>query len=303
MAPGLYSRVVAILKVGLPLVAVGLLAVALRGADRRPDRRRAWSSRPATWRRWAAGCGSPTRPSPARPGRGPLPLHRRAGGARRRAARAGADHRAGGDARAAQRAGGDGQRRGPAISTSRRSGSTCRRGGDHDLGRLPAGHRQGDARPARRGRRRRGRGGDRPGRSGRSPRAACTWRRRRRPARRVGSLSETACGWYTIRRTLDEDGACAWLCGDHCGAAAGARAGAGARCRSAGSSHDASLPVEITSDAARARPGGGHGVFTGTVKVGQGTLRLAADRVEVFYDRGRGRADRQGAAAWSPPAT
>ncbi len=48
--------------------------------------------------------------------------------------------------------------------------------------------------------------------------------------------------------------------------------------------HDATQPVEITSDRLELDQAAGSAVFTGTVKVGQGTLRLAADRVEVFYD-------------------
>ena len=51
-----------------------------------------------------------------------------------------------------------------------------------------------------------------------------------------------------------------------------------------GLEHDATLPVEITSDRLDLDQAAGTAVFTGTVKVGQGTLRLAADRVEVFYD-------------------
>ena len=51
-----------------------------------------------------------------------------------------------------------------------------------------------------------------------------------------------------------------------------------------GLEHDASLPVEITADRLDLDQAAGTAVFTGQVKVGQGTLRLAADRVEVFYD-------------------
>jgi lipopolysaccharide export system protein LptA len=51
-----------------------------------------------------------------------------------------------------------------------------------------------------------------------------------------------------------------------------------------GLSHDASLPVEITADRLDLDQASGSAVFSGQVKVGQGTLRLAADRVEVFYD-------------------
>ncbi|MFO1208274.1 MAG: LptA/OstA family protein [Amaricoccus sp.] len=49
--------------------------------------------------------------------------------------------------------------------------------------------------------------------------------------------------------------------------------------------HDASQPVEITADRLDVDQAAGSAVFTGTVKVGQGTLRLAADRVDVFYDQ------------------
>ncbi len=49
--------------------------------------------------------------------------------------------------------------------------------------------------------------------------------------------------------------------------------------------HDSSLPVEVTSDRLDVDQAGGSALFTGTVKVAQGTLRLAGDRVEVFYDQ------------------
>ncbi len=52
-----------------------------------------------------------------------------------------------------------------------------------------------------------------------------------------------------------------------------------------GLSHDASLPVEITADRLELDQAAGSAVFSGQVKVGQGALRLAADRVEVFYDQ------------------
>ena len=51
-----------------------------------------------------------------------------------------------------------------------------------------------------------------------------------------------------------------------------------------GLEHDSSLPVEITADRLDLDQAAGSAVFTGGVKVGQGALRLAADRVEVFYD-------------------
>ena len=52
-----------------------------------------------------------------------------------------------------------------------------------------------------------------------------------------------------------------------------------------GLEHDSTLPVEITADRLDLDQAAGSAVFTGGVKVGQGTLRLAADRVEVFYDQ------------------
>ncbi len=50
-----------------------------------------------------------------------------------------------------------------------------------------------------------------------------------------------------------------------------------------GTKHDATLPVEVTSDALQLDQTAGTAVFTGNVKVGQGEMRMAADRVEVFY--------------------
>lgn len=55
-----------------------------------------------------------------------------------------------------------------------------------------------------------------------------------------------------------------------------------------GASHDATQPVEITSDRLDLDQAGGSAVFTGGVRVGQGALRLAADRVEVYYDESGG---------------
>jgi lipopolysaccharide export system protein LptA len=55
-----------------------------------------------------------------------------------------------------------------------------------------------------------------------------------------------------------------------------------------GDSHDRTQPVEITSDRLDLDQAAGTAVFTGTVRVGQGALRLAADRVEVFYVEGAG---------------
>lgn len=55
-----------------------------------------------------------------------------------------------------------------------------------------------------------------------------------------------------------------------------------------GGRHDSTLPVEITSDALQLDQAAGTAVFTGQVKVGQGQLRLAADRIEVFYVQAQG---------------
>lgn len=59
-----------------------------------------------------------------------------------------------------------------------------------------------------------------------------------------------------------------------------------------GESHDASQPVEITSQSLQLDQAGGTAVFAGDVRVGQGRLRLAADRIQVFYVSGSG--DAQG---------
>jgi lipopolysaccharide export system protein LptA len=50
-----------------------------------------------------------------------------------------------------------------------------------------------------------------------------------------------------------------------------------------GLKHDSSKPVEITSDRLDVDQTTGTALFTGTVKVAQDTLRLAADKVQVFY--------------------
>jgi len=60
----------------------------------------------------------------------------------------------------------------------------------------------------------------------------------------------------------------------------------GAQVPFGGLEHDATLPVEITSDRLDLDQAAGTAVFTGAVKVGQGELRMAADRVEVFYAGG-----------------
>ncbi len=60
-------------------------------------------------------------------------------------------------------------------------------------------------------------------------------------------------------------------------------AGQGASVPFGGPDHDASLPVEITADALALDQAAGTALFTGAVRVGQGALRLAADRLEVVY--------------------
>ena len=51
-----------------------------------------------------------------------------------------------------------------------------------------------------------------------------------------------------------------------------------------GFSHDSSLPVEIAADSLTVSQSAGRATFEGNVVVGQGTLRLAANRIEVVYD-------------------
>lgn len=54
-----------------------------------------------------------------------------------------------------------------------------------------------------------------------------------------------------------------------------------------GFKHDNTQPIEITSDSLEVRQGEQIAIFTGEVVAGQGTLRLTAERVEVFYDQDR----------------
>ncbi len=54
----------------------------------------------------------------------------------------------------------------------------------------------------------------------------------------------------------------------------------------ASGAHDASLPVEITSESLSVDQAAGTAVFTGAVVVGQGVLRLGAEAVKVFYADG-----------------
>lgn len=59
--------------------------------------------------------------------------------------------------------------------------------------------------------------------------------------------------------------------------------GQGAEVPFGGLEHDSTLPVEITAEALELDQAAGTAIFTGAVRVAQGELRLAADRMEVFY--------------------
>lgn len=50
-----------------------------------------------------------------------------------------------------------------------------------------------------------------------------------------------------------------------------------------GLKHDSSLPVEVTADQLTVDQADGTAVFTGGVVIGQGEMRLSADRVRVNY--------------------
>lgn len=52
-----------------------------------------------------------------------------------------------------------------------------------------------------------------------------------------------------------------------------------------GFKHDSSEPIEITSESLEVRQSDQVAIFVGDVKAGQGTLRLTASRVEVYYDQ------------------
>ena len=52
-----------------------------------------------------------------------------------------------------------------------------------------------------------------------------------------------------------------------------------------GFKHDNTAPIEITSDALEVRQAENVAIFTGKVEAGQGTLRLTAERVRVYYDQ------------------
>ncbi|MEM8842724.1 MAG: LptA/OstA family protein, partial [Pseudomonadota bacterium] len=50
-----------------------------------------------------------------------------------------------------------------------------------------------------------------------------------------------------------------------------------------GFKHDSKEPIEITSDALEVRQAEQLAIFTGDVVAGQGTLRLTADKLDVYY--------------------
>lgn len=56
-----------------------------------------------------------------------------------------------------------------------------------------------------------------------------------------------------------------------------------------GLKHDSSQQVEVSADSLRVDQASGSATFSGNVVVGQGTLRLAADTITVFYGGGDGR--------------
>lgn len=53
-----------------------------------------------------------------------------------------------------------------------------------------------------------------------------------------------------------------------------------------GRAQDVKLPVEVTADALSVDQASGKAVFSGNVLIGQGQMRLAADRVTVTYAAG-----------------
>jgi lipopolysaccharide export system protein LptA len=60
-----------------------------------------------------------------------------------------------------------------------------------------------------------------------------------------------------------------------------------------GLQHDSSLPVEVTADALQVDQTDGSAVFSGNVVVGQGSMRLSANRVSVIYANSGGDATGQ----------
>lgn len=66
-------------------------------------------------------------------------------------------------------------------------------------------------------------------------------------------------------------------------ASAGISAAQGTTVPFGGAEHDASQPVEINADKLDLDQAAGTAVFSGGVRVVQGALRLASDRLQVFY--------------------
>ncbi len=56
-----------------------------------------------------------------------------------------------------------------------------------------------------------------------------------------------------------------------------------------GLKHDSNLPVEVSSDQLQINQDDGSAVFIGNVIIGQGTMRLSANRVAVEYSQGADR--------------
>jgi lipopolysaccharide export system protein LptA len=52
-----------------------------------------------------------------------------------------------------------------------------------------------------------------------------------------------------------------------------------------GGNHDTSLPVEVTADSLSVDQASNAATFEGTARVGQGSLRLGADKIVVNYDQ------------------
>lgn len=58
-----------------------------------------------------------------------------------------------------------------------------------------------------------------------------------------------------------------------------------------GFKHDSDQPIEIVADALEVRQAEGVAIFSGAVVAGQGTLRLTADRLNVWYVDNEGSGD------------
>ena len=55
-----------------------------------------------------------------------------------------------------------------------------------------------------------------------------------------------------------------------------------------GFKHDSTQPIEITADALEVRQAESRAIFSGAVVAGQGTLRLTADTLDVWYAQAEG---------------